>query len=437
MRLLYPATGVQKSICQLDSTSRHMLKSAKLLVEGSLLPVPLDWLFLDMNSFFASVEQQEHPKLRGKPVAVVPLLSDTTCCIAASYEAKAFGVKTGTNVADAKRLCPNLRIIEAKHGPYREYSHRIQAVVEDCLPVTEVWSVDEMVCKLWGNEQQLWDAMRLAEKIKTRIKSEVGECLHCSVGLGLNPFLAKVAAELQKPNGLGVIAEDDLPHKLYRMALTDFPGISKGMEARLHAAGVFNTEQMYGLTVDQMRRVWGGVGGERWWHQLRGHEVALPPTVRRSVGHSHVLAPELRSPAGAAAVAGRLLEKAAERMRHLGYQTRGLSVHARSEDGRAWTAKRRLTTCGDTWTLFSALTSLWEHPFPHVKQVGVVLYDLLPNAQVTLPLFEGDTRRLEASRAVDGINQKFGRGTVSMASVVPVKHTAEDKISFGKIEEMG
>ena len=396
----------------------------------------LDWLFLDMNSFFASVEQQEHPRLRGKPVAVVPLLSDTTCCIAASYEAKAFGVKTGTNVADAKRLCPNLHIIEAKHEPYRQYSRRIQAVVEDCLPVTEVWSVDEMVCRLWDNERQLWDAMRLAELIKTRIKSEVGECMHCSVGLGLNPFLAKVAAELQKPNGLGVIDADDLPHKLYRMALTDFPGISKGMEARLHGAGVFTTEQMYALTVDQMRRVWGGIGGERWWHQLRGHEVALPPTVRKSVGHSHVLPPELRTPAGAEAVVGRLLEKVAERMRHLGYQSRGLSVHARSADGRCWEAKRRLTACGDTWTLFSALASIWEHPFPSVKQVGVVLYDLLPDSSVTLPLFDADTRRLEASRAVDTINRKFGRGALSMASVMSVKHTAEDKISFGKMEEL-
>ena len=312
-----------------------------------------------------------------------------------------------------------------------------KSVVEDCLPVTEVWSVDEMVCRLWDNERHLWDAMRLAEQIKTRIKSEVGECMHCSAGLGLNPFLAKVAAELQKPNGLGVIAEDDLPHKLFRMALTDFPGISAGMEARFHAAGVFKTEQMYALTLDGMRRIWGGVQGERWWHQIRGHDVAAPPAVRRSVGHSHVLPPELRTPAGAAAVAGGLLEKAAERMRHLGYQVRGLSVHARSEDGRSWSVKRRLTPCADTWTLFSALTSLWEHPFPSVKQVGVVLYDLLPDAQVTLPLFDDDTRRLSASRAVDSINQKHGRGTLSMASVVPVRHTAEDKIAFGKIEELG
>lgn len=395
----------------------------------------LRWLFLDMNSFFASVEQQEHPALRGKPVAVVPLLSDSTCCIAASYEARAFGVKTGTNVADAKRLCPSLRIIEAEHGPYREYSRWIRAVVEECLPVTEVWSVDEMVCRIWHNEQHLWDAMRLGEKIKAKIKSEVGECMHCSVGLGPNPFLAKIAAELHKPNGLNVIAADDLPHKLFRMALTDFPGISTRMEARFHAAGVFKTEQMYALTAEQMRRVWGGVLGERWWHQLRGHEMPTTPTVRRSVGHSHVLAPPLRTPAGAAAIGRRLLEKAAERMRFLGYQTRGLSVHVRAEDGRCWTAKRRLTTCADTWTLLSALEALWEHPFLSIRQVGVVLYDLLPNSQVTLPLFTDDARRLTAARAVDEINRKHGRGTLSMASVLAVKHAAPDKIAFGKIEE--
>ncbi len=222
----------------------------------------LGWLFLDMNSFFASVEQQEHPELRGRPVAVVPMLADTTCCIAASYEAKAYGVKTGTNVAEAKRLCPNLRLVEAKHGPYREYQARIFHTVSQCLPVTEVLSVDEMVCKLWANERRLSDAIRLGELIKARIKAEVGEYMHCSVGLGPNPFLAKVAAEMQKPNGLVVLDADDLPHKLYRMALMDFPGISRGMEARLHAAGVWTTEQMYALTLPQMRAVWGGVGGE-------------------------------------------------------------------------------------------------------------------------------------------------------------------------------
>ena len=399
--------------------------------------VSLNWLFVDMNSFFASVEQQEHPHLRGRPVAVVPLLADTTCCIAASYEAKAYGVKTGTNVAEAKRLCPSLRIVEAKHGPYREYHTRIVETVEKCLPVSEVWSVDEMVCRLWDNERHLSDALRLGEHVKARIKAEVGEYMHCSVGLGPNPFLAKVAAELQKPNGLVVIDAEDLPHKLHRLALTDFPGISRGMEARLHAAGVQTTAQMYALTREQMRAVWGGIQGDRWWHSLRGHAAQPPPAVRRSVGHSHVLAPELRTRAGAAAVTRRLLEKAAERMRHLGYQTRGLAVHVRAEDGRTWAAKSRLMPCADTWTLMAALGALGEHPFLSVRQVGVVLYDLLPEGQGTPSLFDEDGARRQATAAVDTINRRYGRGTLSMASVLPVRGAAEDKIAFGKIAELG
>jgi len=400
--------------------------------------VAVGWLFLDMNSFFASVKQQEHPALRGKPVAVVPVLADTTCCIAASYEAKACGVKTGTPVAEAKRLCPNLRIVEAKHGPYREYHARIVAAVEGRLPVSEVRSVDEMVCRLWANERRLADALRLGEHVKARIKAEVGECLHCSVGLGPNPFLAKVAAEMQKPNGLVALDEDDLPHKLTRLALTDFPGINRRMEARFQAVGVWTTAQMYGLTLAQMRTVWGVVVGERWWHQLRGHDVSALPTPRRSVGHSHVLPPELRTSAGAESVVRRLLEKAAERMRFLGFQAQGLAVHARASDGRTWAAKARLCSCADTWTLMTALGALWEHPFLSVRQVGVVLYDLVPDAQVTPPLPFGDQAdRLEASRAVDALNRRFGRGAVSMACVVPVRHTAEDKIAFGKVEEMG
>jgi len=161
-----------------------------------------------------------------------------------------------------------------------------------------------------------------------------------------------------------------------------------------------------------------------------------PPKVRRSVGHSHVLAPDLRTPEGAASVAGRLLEKAAERMRHHGFSARGLAVHVRSEDRQTWSAKRRLMPCADTWTLLATLRSLWEHPFPSVRQVGVVLYDLLLDGQGTPSLFGEDAARRTASRAVDEINRRFGRGTLSLASVVPVRRTAEDKIAFGKIGEM-
>ncbi len=115
----------------------------------------LNWLFVDLNSYFASVEQQVRPDLRGRPVGVVPMTADTTCCIAASYEAKAYGVKTGTVVADAKRMCPGLVLVEARHELYVEYHHRIVEAVESCLPVTTVLSIDEMACRLMGRERPL------------------------------------------------------------------------------------------------------------------------------------------------------------------------------------------------------------------------------------------------------------------------------------------
>ena len=395
--------------------------------------MPVRWLFLDMNAFFASVEQQIHPELRGRPVAVVPLLSDSTSCIAASYEAKAYGVKTGTNVREARRLCPNIRLVEARHAPYREFHDQIVGVVQENLPIDKILSVDEMACRLWANERELSDAMRLAEHIKGQIKTRVGEWMHCSMGLGPNSFLAKVAAEMQKPNGLSVLDEEDLPQKLYGLKLTDFPGIARSMEARFHRAGVHTTEQMYGLTAEQMRRVWGGVNGEHWWHLLRGHRVAEPPIQRRSVGHSHVLPPALRSPWGASAVAGRLLEKAAERMRGLGCGARAISVYQRGPDGQVWRRQARLSLCGDTSRLMETLCSLWEHPFSKPRQVSVVLWDLALDSGRTLSLFAADERRRAATQAVDSINNRFGRGTITLASVLPVLHTAEEKIAFGKV----
>ena len=132
------------------------------------------WLYLDMNSFFASVEQEMNPALRGKPIAVVPLLADTTCCIAVSYEGKAFGVKTGTKVGDAKRMCPGIQLIEGNHENYIRYHNRIVETVESCVPVEAVCSIDEIASRLTGSQQDVSVAGALAEKIKSTIKTQVG-----------------------------------------------------------------------------------------------------------------------------------------------------------------------------------------------------------------------------------------------------------------------
>src|SRR5215472_7587872 len=155
---------------------------------ANLRPPTVNWLFVDLNSYFASVEQQDRPELRGKPVRVVPMLADTTCCIAASYEAKAFGVRTGTIVADARRMCPDIVLVEGRHELYVEYHHRVVEAVESCLPVTTVCSIDEMACRLMGRERPLLAAMDLARKVKARIRDRVGDCLRSSVGLATNRY---------------------------------------------------------------------------------------------------------------------------------------------------------------------------------------------------------------------------------------------------------
>ncbi|MGB9152836.1 MAG: DNA polymerase, partial [Alphaproteobacteria bacterium] len=198
----------------------------------------VNWLFLDLNSFFASCEQQERPELRGRPVAVVQMMTDSTCAIAASYEAKAFGVKTGTAIWEAKKRCPGLVLVKARHKLYVQYHRRIIEAVDTCLPVTKVCSIDEMACRLVGREREVPAARELAHKVKQTVREKVGELMICSVGLGPSLFLGKVGSDMQKPDGLVVITKNDLPDVLHRLKLTDIYGIGARMEHRLNQAGI-------------------------------------------------------------------------------------------------------------------------------------------------------------------------------------------------------
>src|SRR5688572_397269 len=175
----------------------------------------LRYLFLDLNAYFASVEQQENPELRGKPIIVAPVDSDNTVAIAASYEAKAYGVKTLTTVGDAKRLCPHIIIVDGNHRMYAAYHKKVIAAVETVLPVDKVCSIDEMRIRLLGTESPPEVARGFALKIKKAISEHAGDWLKCSIGIAPNPFLAKIGTEMQKPDGLVIIEAKDLPDKLF------------------------------------------------------------------------------------------------------------------------------------------------------------------------------------------------------------------------------
>jgi DNA polymerase IV len=240
---------------------------------------PVQWLFLDLNAFFASCEQQENPALRGKPVIVVQMLTETAVAIAASYDAaKAFGIKTGTLVLvrDARQLCPGVIAVQANHRLYTEYHERILKAVDTCLPVEKVCSIDEMACKLMSTERQVPAARELALKVKQALREQVGECLTCSIGIAPNVFLGKVGSDLQKPDGLVVITKDDLPGILLGLDLQDIYGIGPRMEQRLHRAGIVNVEQLWNATPFQLRRLWGGVNGLLFHQMLHGVDIQPP-----------------------------------------------------------------------------------------------------------------------------------------------------------------
>lgn len=399
----------------------------------------VNWLFLDLNSYFASVEQQVQPELRDRPTAVVPLVSDRTVCIAASYEAKKFGITTGTNVGDAKKRYPALKLVPARHQLYVEYHHRITEAIERCVPITRKDSIDEVACRLIGRERGVGTALQLAGNIKQSIRERVGSYLRCSIGIAPNRFLAKVASDMQKPDGLTSITMSQLPECLYKLEPQDLPGIGGRMNARLQQKGIYTMQQLCNQSTAQMRAIWGGVVGERYWHWLRGADFDLPEYMQGSIGHQHVLPPELRTLEQAGAVAQKLLHRAAARLRKMKMWTGGLSVYVSFSGGRdksIWECHTRVTETQDTLILLETLRKLWKScPDGKPTFVGIALYDLVPDYLHSLSIFEEDNKRLKISEAMDSINKRFGTNTVYAGGIHNVRDAAPICVAFSSIPD--
>jgi DNA polymerase IV len=416
------------------------------------LPQPLQWLFLDLNSFFASVEQQERPHLRGRPLIVVPVNSPATCAIAASIEAKRFGIRTGTNVGEARRLCPDLAIVLAEHGRYVDYHERIVNEVWQHLPVTKICSIDEMACGLIGDERSPETATRIAQEMKRGILRNVGECLTCSVGLAPSRLLAKIASNMQKPDGLVIIGQDDIEARLFGQQLTDLPGIAGNRARRFTQHGIHSIEQFWHLTPARARRVWGSIEGEHFWYGLHGIDPPDITTTRGSIGHSHVMGPPWREPMTARLVVRRLLIKAASRMRRLEFHARRLSLSATLEDQnhpiRRWSDEISLPGArDDNFALLQALDILWSQRAKRqgngrIKKTGVTLSGLVANDALAPDLFGmtaaagANPRHSAISHAMDRLNQRYGRNTVSIGAQPPaLPRDTGTKIAFTRIPE--
>ncbi|MBE53257.1 MAG: impB/mucB/samB family protein [Pelagibacterales bacterium] len=407
----------------------------------------LNWLYLDLNSYFASVEQQINKRLRDKPVAVVPCLTDATCAIAASYEAKAYGIKTGTMIYEAKRLCPKLICVKANHENYVDYHHKILTEIEKYIPIEIVASIDEVACRLMGKQCQENEVRQLAKNIKQGLQKKIGKYIRCSIGIAPNRFLAKTASNLEKPDGLQVLYTQDVPERIKHFKLSDLTGIGRAMEYRLQRSGILSIEELYKISPKHMRKLWGSVQGERFWYMLRGVEIPIDTSQRRTIGHSHVLEPKFRQVDLAQQVMSRLLLKAASRLRRLQYYANNLSISFRTENGLKMQGTKKFYRACDNITLLNEGTKIWndlikKNQIRSVKKISVTLSNLKKKTELQPDLFttihqQHLTERFESlSEAMDTINSRFGRDSIALGNIPnQIQSFSGTRIAFTRIPD--
>ena len=404
---------------------------------------PLRSLFLDMDSYFASVEQHLNPRLRGVPVGVAPMLAESTCCIAASYEAKAFGVKTGTRVSDARVMCPGIAIVPARPPFYVDFHHKIVDIVESCIHVDHVLSIDEMVCWLPTNLRTDSDVEAISRAIKEKLVSEFSPAVRCSIGVAPNGWLAKTASKMNKPDGFRIIHSSDLPEALHGLSLGDLHGIGANMELRLHSHGIHTVEQLCVAKKEVLRGVWGGIEGKRLWHRIRGEvteDYDSDPT-KRSISHGHVLAPEMRNPRKALPVIHRLIQKAALRMRDGGFVAGALELDLRFTNRENWSGSAAFAETADSLFLTHMIKVLWmarPHQKADIQRANIVLHKLVYEAQFTPSLFDRELNgRVELlNKTMDRITGKFGKQALYLGGAHGALDAAQPKIAFNHIPDV-
>jgi DNA polymerase IV len=416
-------------------------------------PSEIERLYLDFDGFFASVEQQARPRLRGRPVGIVPFAGTAhTCVIACSREAKLRGVKNVMDVAEARRLCPEIVLIPQSPDLYRRAHNALISEISAVLPVDAIKSIDELTCRVDAPLRA--EPQVLGLRIKRRIAENIGPYITCSIGFAANRQLAKMACKAGKPDGNMVWRPKDMPGPLLQLPLDAVPGIGGRMSRRLARAGITTMPALLATEPKQMRKLWGNVTGERLWYALQGYDLQAQPQGRGMYGHGRVLPPGSRSLEQARSASRLLLTKAARRMRRDGWNAGGLWLWMQFREGAygcreglrddSWSRAVTLPAVHDDQAVLAALEGLWRAARRQIARsvqivrLGVTLLHLTPACERQLDLLlddDGSRRRWErASAAIDALNRKYGRTLVSLGDWTPPPGGyAGGKISYTRI----
>ncbi|MGB4599551.1 MAG: DNA polymerase IV [Trichlorobacter sp.] len=390
-------------------------------------------IHLDMNAFFASVEQQANPALRGKPIAVVGS-GHRTVITTASYEARSFGVKTGMAIWEGQRACPGLIIVVGDNKKYTHTSRQIIALLREYTPLVEVFSIDEAFLDVTHSSALFGPAETIAYQLKARIRHGLG--LTCSIGIAPNKLLAKLASDMQKPDGLTIIPPDRVGAILEHIPIGDLCGIGKKTQRQLNLLGITTCGQLGRFPEELLRKKFGIVGPRlKQMGQGRDDGPVLPVEEEdgvKSVGHSMTLQRDVATRDEILRYLLQLSEMVGRRARRYGVTAKTVSLSIRFAD--FYSSVQRQTTVVSPISLsdeiFKVATSLLDSIELHqaVRLLGVSLSNLQHNQQ-QLSLFEEERRKSEATRAMDAVNDRFGDYSVTFGSLLQSEEKGSHVIS--------
>ncbi len=396
----------------------------------------------DLNSCFATVCQQAHVLLRGRPVAIAAYASPNGCVLSPSIEAKTYGIKVGMRVREAKLLCPQLIVREPDTVMVRDVHVKYRKIFTQYCPSVVPKSIDEVVLDFNGMEKFLGRSLtQIGQEIKTQLKEKIGDWISVSIGIGTNRFWAKTAASLHKPDGLEVIDDQRIEPVLNRLSLMDLCGINTRYTARLNAAGIFTPRQFLAASAAMLhKKVFGSIEGHRWYLRLRGYEVDAREFARKSFGQDYALAQPTRDVVQLTRILMKLCEKMGRRLRRSGHSAYGLHLACLYDDRTFWhhghKGHHQLYT---TRELFLAaqriLTSRPENKV--VVKLSVSCFALQPLQTAQLNLFDQEEAKQRlVSRAVDSVNDHYGEFTLVPATMMGMDNMVVDRIAFGGMKEL-
>jgi DNA polymerase-4 len=393
-------------------------------------------MHIDLNSCFATVEQQARPMLRGKPVAIENRRTDKTAIVTASYEAKAKGVKVGMKLREAMQLCPDLIPLESDPSKYRYVYHKLLAIMRDYSAHVTMKSIDEGVIDFHQTSHAIAgrDLVEIGYEIKQRLKDEIGVWMRCNIGIATNRFLAKTAAGLHKPDGLDVITSQNIHEVLGTLKLTDLTGIAHRNEHRLNSIGIYTPLQFLDADATTLRRiVFKSVVGEWWYKRLRGFEVDDIETQVQRVGRQYVLERFDLSHDEITQRLHHLCESVGSRMRSQGRAARGVYVYAKTLDREYWHSSTLspLPFFSDR-SIYTQALQLFNKAPDGIREIGVHCYELTVLEDSQLSLFADEiSRERQVVEAVDDLNQRFGERTIHSADTLKTGIYVSTKIPFG------